>query len=131
MNHHSLLSKQTKADDSPAVIEKAMASKVGPASSSSPLGGTEKGVCPPGFTPHEDDGDDEGDSDEDIERATAMPKNKRRSKKAEEVPMSFPQKVRCNERTPSRQCTSARTSSVLVCAAPRLVLTHCLFDTRA
>jgi hypothetical protein len=94
MNHpSSLLSKQTKAENNPTTIEKAMASSnAGSPSSSSPRGETEKDR----FSLPEDDGDGEDEDESDAEIERKIPTQKRRSKKADEGPMSFPQKVRFN-----------------------------------
>ena len=92
MNPPLLLSKQGQDDESACIVERATASQLGSSIEQILIPSAniveKKGSS---IVDHSEDRDDEDDSESDLERAS--PKKKRRSRKAEDVPMSFPQKV--------------------------------------
>ena len=96
MNPPSFLSKQGQDDESARKVERATSSHL-VSSVEQELPSTsiaeKKGTSIDGLS---EDRDDDDDSESDTERAS--PKKKRRSRKAEDVPMSFPQKVNQSRR---------------------------------
>jgi hypothetical protein len=92
MNPPTLLSKQGQDDESACIVERATASHLGSSVEQILIPSAniveKKGSS---IVDHSEDRDDEDDSESDME--IASPKKKRRSRKAEDVPMSFPQKV--------------------------------------